>query len=407
MTRDGRAILAGACATLLGVGLQRFAYAPLLPAMVQAQWLSAGDAGLLGATNFAGYLVGAGVAPSVGRAVGMRPALRGATVLAVICFALCAWRGGPFDAGLSWYIPWRLLAGISGGVLMVLAGPAVQQAVAPASRAFAAGTMFVGVGVGIAAGAVMVPALLPLGLSAAWLALAAAAILLTMLAWPRWPRVPAPPVVRMPPLAGGIGRLLASYTLGGAAAAAHMGWWPDFIARGLGYGTGWGSASWLLFGIAVAGGAGLCGRLAGRIGVAHAYLAIMALQVPATLLPLLSTSVPSLVLSTLLAGATTAASSALALTRARELAGEASPGLWRACTMGWAAAQTLFGFALAALYKASGSHLPLFAAAFVAALAAALLAIPAGRGAAQKRRCRPGPHRLLRCRAAGPRTGGG
>ena len=44
---DRRVITAGVCATLLGVGLQRFAYAPLLPAMVQQHWLSAGDAGLL------------------------------------------------------------------------------------------------------------------------------------------------------------------------------------------------------------------------------------------------------------------------------------------------------------------------------------------------------------------------
>lgn len=373
---DRRVITAGVCATLLGVGLQRFAYAPLLPAMVQQHWLSAGDAGLLGATNFAGYLIGAAIAPNIGRHRGMRPALRGATLLAVVCFALCAWRGGPFGAGLAWYLPWRLLAGVSGGVLMVLAGPAIQQAVAPARRAFAAGTMFTGVGAGVAIGALIVPALLPFGLAAAWLALAVAAVLLTVIAWPRWPLVPGPPRVRMPPLRGSVARLLASYTLGGAAAAPHMGWWPDFIARGLGYGTSWGSAAWLVFGLAVAGGAQLSGWLAGRIGVARAFLVIMAVQVPATLLPLISVSVPALLLSTLLAGSTTAGSSVLALTRARELSVEGAPGLWRASTIGWAAAQTGCGFALAWLYRATGSHLPLFAVGLVAALAAALLAIP-------------------------------
>ncbi len=376
INRDGRVILAGVCATLLGVGLQRFAYAPLLPVMVQAQWLSAADAGLLGAVNFAGYLGGAALAPSFGRQFGMRPALRTASVMAVICFLLCAWKGGPWQGGLAWYLPWRLLAGVSGGFLMVLAGPAVQQAVAPARRGFAAGTMFTGVGAGIATGAVLVPALLPFGVAWAWLALAAAATVLTLIAWPCWPQVAPPARVRMPPLAGGIGRLLASYTLAGAAAAPHMGWWPDFIARGLGYGTSWGSAAWLLFGLSVAGGAAVCGRLAGRIGVGRAYLAIMVVQIPAMLLPLISVAVPSLVLSTMLAGSTTAGSSVLALMRARELAGEASPGLWRASTVGWAAAQTATGFAIAALYRATGSHLPLFAAGLVAALAAAVLAVP-------------------------------
>ena len=58
-------ILAGACATLLGIGLQRFAYGPILPAMVQQGWLEAGPAGMLGGANLAGYLVGAFAAGAV------------------------------------------------------------------------------------------------------------------------------------------------------------------------------------------------------------------------------------------------------------------------------------------------------------------------------------------------------
>jgi len=40
----------------VGAGLSHFAYAPLLPEMVRAGWLSAGAAGVLGAANLAGYL---------------------------------------------------------------------------------------------------------------------------------------------------------------------------------------------------------------------------------------------------------------------------------------------------------------------------------------------------------------
>jgi len=39
----------------VGAGLSHFAYAPLLPEMVRAGWLSAGAAGVLGAANLAGY----------------------------------------------------------------------------------------------------------------------------------------------------------------------------------------------------------------------------------------------------------------------------------------------------------------------------------------------------------------
>jgi len=365
-------IVAGLCATLVGVGLQRFAYAPLLPAMVQANWLSAGAAGTLGAANFMGYLAGAALAPTIGRALGMRRALRTAIVLAAGCFALCAWRGG-----LGWFVPWRTLAGIAGGVLMVLAGPAVQGVVAPASRGLAAGVMFAGVGLGIAASATIVPALLPVGLPAAWLTLAAVASALAVLSWPRWPDVAPPPRLRLPRLRGGpTGRLVAAYALGGVAATPHMAWLPDFIARGLGQGTGAGSAYWLLYGVAAACGPALAGRIADRIGVARAYFAGTVAQAVGVGLPLVSQHMPALVLSTALGGSTTVGLTALALTRALELAGAASPGIWRISTVGWAAAQTITGFILAWLYTASGSHLPLFGVGLVAALAAVLLARP-------------------------------
>jgi hypothetical protein len=54
-----RATLAGLCALLVGIGLARFAYTPLIPALIDAQWFSAAQAAYLGAANLAGYLAGA------------------------------------------------------------------------------------------------------------------------------------------------------------------------------------------------------------------------------------------------------------------------------------------------------------------------------------------------------------
>jgi hypothetical protein len=65
---------------------------------------------------------------------------------------------------------------------------------------------------------------------------------------------------------------------------------------------------------------------------------------------------------------------AMALTRSFELAGPASSGVWRISTMGWAAAQTGTAFVLAALYAATGSHLPLFGVGLAAAIIGAFLA---------------------------------
>ncbi len=362
------AMLAGGCATLLGVGLQRFAYAPLLPAMVLAGWLMPGAAGVLGASNLAGYLLGAAAAPAVARRFGLRAALRGAMLTAAACFAPCAWPGG-----LAWFLPWRTLAGVAGGLLMVLAGPAMQQAVAASQRSRAAGVMFGGVGLGIVAGAVLVPVLLPSGLPGTWLALALAGFVLAALSWRLWPDVPPP--LRLPVSAAGAWRLILCYSLAAAGSTPQTVFWPDYIARGLGLGAFEGAAMWTAYGIAAAAGVTLCGALVDRVGVRRLYVAVLAVQAAGLALPLLDHSLPTLLASSVLAGAAALSTAALTLLLTKEIAGDASPGVWQVATAAFGAAQTACGFGLAALYAATGSHLPLFALG----LALTLVSLPLAR----------------------------
>lgn len=368
--RSAGAILSGVCATMTGVGLSRFAYAPLLPAIVQAGLLSGGEAGALGAINLGGYLFGAAVGPAIGRHLGVPWALRGAMLACAGCFLLCAVPGG----GLLWLAPWRGGTGIAAGVLMVLAGPAVQAVVPAAIRGLAAGLVFAGVGSGIVAGALLVPATLPFGLSAPWLALAALASLLTAISWRLWPKVAAPPKMRLPRLIGRAGWMVGSYACSAVAQTVHMVWWPDFIARGLGRGPAAAAGFWVLYGLSAATGPALYGRVADRIGAGRALRLAMGVQVAALGLPLVAQTTPALVASAVLAGGTAIGSTALTLTRARDIGGADAPGLWRASTATFGLAQTLCGFFLAWLYAATGGHAALFAAGFVAALLAFLSA---------------------------------
>ena len=359
-------IASGVCATMTGIGLSRFAYAPLLPAIVQAGWLSGGQAGALGAINLAGYLCGAASAAPIGRALGLRHAMRAAMIVTTLCFVLCAEPGGLF-----WLAPWRLLTGMSAGVLMVLAGPAVQAVVPAAMRGLAAGLVFAGVGTGIVVGAILVPLMLPQGVSAIWLALAALAATLTVFSWRLWPDVEAPPAMRLPHLGGAAGWMVVSYAFSATSQTVHMLWWPDFIARGLGYSTSTASLFWLLYGAAAASGPGLCGWLADRIGAARSLRVVMGVQFVALLLPLLLHSTAALVLSAIFAGSTAIGSTALTLIRARELGGGNATGLWRISTVTFGVTQTLTGFGLARLYT-QGGHFALFALGTVAALGALL-----------------------------------
>src|ERR1700682_2957443 len=67
---------AGLCASLVGLGLARFAYTPLIPALIAAKWFSPADAVYLGAANLAGYLAGALVARQLGARLGSVRTLR-------------------------------------------------------------------------------------------------------------------------------------------------------------------------------------------------------------------------------------------------------------------------------------------------------------------------------------------
>src|SRR5215469_6639188 len=103
-----RAVGAGLCASLVGIGLARFAYTPLLPALIAAGWFAPSAAAYLGAANLAGYLAGA--------KVGAATILRAMMAVATAAFFACA-----VPLSFGWYFLWRSAAGLAGGALMALA----------------------------------------------------------------------------------------------------------------------------------------------------------------------------------------------------------------------------------------------------------------------------------------------
>ncbi len=115
-----RASLSGACASLVGIGLARFAYTPLLPAIIGAHWFGPSAAAYLGAANLAGYLAGALLGRPLAARIPVPALLRGLMLLTTVTFFACA-----MPVSLGWFFVWRLLSGFSGGSLMVLAAPTV------------------------------------------------------------------------------------------------------------------------------------------------------------------------------------------------------------------------------------------------------------------------------------------
>lgn len=353
-------------ATFSGIGLSRFAYVPLFPAMVAAGWINGAEGGFLGALNFAGYLGGVLGGRSVARRTGTPAALDAGMCLAALAFAACA-----VDLGAAWLGVWRFVAGVAGGVLMALAGPAVQGAVEPSRRGIAGGIVISGVGIGIVAASVAIPPTLTFGISAVWLCLALIVAVLWFAVRPSWPRTPvaAPPAV---PARSAV--LQTAYGISGAGIVPHMVYFADLAVRGHGLSPVAGSALWLVFGSGALAGTLLAGRLADRLGAGPALRVWLAVQVVA-LAASLSGHPALLAASGFLGGFSALGLTTIALARARELAGPAAGGVWVKATAAYAVAQAATSLVLAALFARTETHAHIFLVGLGLSVAALLVSL--------------------------------
>jgi MFS family permease len=176
------AVTAGLCSSLVGIGLSRFAFSPLIPPLVSEHWFAASQAAYLGAANLIGYVAGALISLDVARAIAVRPLLR-----AMMLIVTASFFASGYPLPFLWFFAWRFAAGCAGGVLMVAGTSAALEQIPPKRRGLAAGIVIGGVGAGIIASGTLVPPLLEWGLSQAWFGLGILSLVLTAAAWRLWP----------------------------------------------------------------------------------------------------------------------------------------------------------------------------------------------------------------------------
>lgn len=367
--------LAGLAATLLGLGFGRFAYTPLLPALVGDGWVTGPQGALLGATNLLGYFLGAVLAALAARQVGSVRLLRLSMALTALSLLACAWNGGPVWLGF-----WRLLAGITGAFLVVLAAPVLMASVPADRRALVAGIVFSGIGSGVLIAGLLLPALADLGLTVAWTVLGLIGLALTAAAWGRWPRgqVAAPAKLGRGSLP--LALFALAYGADGMGFVPHTLFLSDFVARGLGWGVAAGGVYWAIFGVGALVGPMAVARLAGAMGFPRAFTLVLTVKAAAVLLPLASVAPPLLALSAFLVGALTPGSVTLASGVAGQVAGPSfHTAAWARMTALFALFQAAGGYGLSALFAATGSYHPLFAVGGVVLGLGALSALAATR----------------------------
>jgi MFS family permease len=341
---------------VLTLGLARFAYTPLLPALQAQTGLSDAAAGALAAINYAGYIAGALLAAWIDAPRWRHRLYSAGLVLAVLSTAAM---------GLSaWYPAWavlRALGGLCGAAGMLLGSGLVLGWLMRAGRRPELGLHFVGIGLGI-----VTTACAAWGLARVWpqwdrqwLALAAVGAVFMLPAW-RW-RPPVPPAVAVqstPEAAGPSRRWLATMALSYFAA----GW--GFVISATFTVTiverqpalaGQGALAWALVGLAAMPAVFLWDRVARRIGEKRALLAALGLQAVSVIAPALSHSLAAALAGALGYGATFIGLVSLTLAvvgrRSPHNPGKAMARL----TLSYGAAQVIAPALAGAMAQASGS----------------------------------------------------
>jgi len=369
-------IFAGLCASLVSIGLARFAYTPLIPSLIQAQWFSASDVVYLGAANLVGYLIGALIGHPLAHRTSNKTALRLMMLAVTLAFFACG-----FPLSVSWFFGWRLLSGVAGGAIMVLVAGAILPQVPASRRGLASGAIFLGIGLGIAGSGTIVPPLLSLGLQNTWLGLGLLSLLLTAASWFGWPsaqhaatltpsadtgKTPTDPQVYL---------LFAQYAFMAAGLVPAMVFLVDYVARGLGAGPHVGALIWVMYGLGAIVGPVIYGFLADKLGARPSIRLVLVLQAVAVGLLSISSSFTALALLAVIIGSFPPGIVPLALARVHELIPQHHQQqiAWSRATVSFATFQALAGFAYSALFNASGGRHELLFVIAAAAIVVALL----------------------------------
>ena len=183
-------IVAGlAMGPAIALGLARFAYALLLPAMRADLGWSYATAGAMNTANAAGYLAGALIAAPIARRIGIKQ-----TFLSGIFVTAIGVGAAGLTSQFTQLLVLRFLAGLTGALAFVAGGSMAAAVSSSAARApLALGIYFSGGGLGVAMSALTVPLLLDtVGWRGGWLVLGGLALVASLIALPALSRAPLP-----------------------------------------------------------------------------------------------------------------------------------------------------------------------------------------------------------------------
>jgi predicted MFS family arabinose efflux permease len=327
-----KTLASGILALVVAMGIGRFAYTPILPAMQATFGLSNGMSGALASSNYLGYLVGALLAAAVPSARRQTFFLRVSLILVVLSTSLVA-----FTTEFWVWMAVRFVAGVASAGAFVFASGAILGVLASMDKQYLSGWLYSGVGSGIAISGILVLALnklLPMGYVAGWradwigMAVLATVLLLPCWAWmPRSESEATSPRARPGSITSRARRRVFStfllllgvaYFLEGTGYIVSGTFLVKIIEELPGLG-GFGTSAWILVGLAAIPSTVLWAWAASRAGFVRTLLVAYIVQAIGVVLPVLSGTEWAVALSAILFGGTFMGIVALTITYAREV----------------------------------------------------------------------------------------
>ncbi|MCJ2069477.1 YbfB/YjiJ family MFS transporter [Methylobacterium sp. J-030] len=401
------ALAAGFLTLAVAIGIGRFVYTPILPAMADGLGLTRAQTGLIGSANFAGYLAGALAAAHPLLLRGRRLWLGGALAT---CVATLMAMGG--CATLAAFVTLRFVGGAASALGFVLATTLVMDRLTRTGRSDGAALHYAGVGSGIALSAAVVSVAREAGCD--WRALwVISGVLALGLAGPILWLIPgAPPAASPAPAdaaaAPSITRLVVAYGLFGFGYVITA-TFVVAIVRTAPHLAAAEAYVWLCVGLAAAPSVALWGRVERRLGFRTSFALACLVEASGVLVSVLTAQVPGLLYAALALGGTFVALTWLGIDGARRLRAGNRQRIVAVMMAAFGTGQVIGPVAAGVLADLTGSFtVPSLAAAAALLIAAALvLSLPGAVAADREPAALTPPRRRSPARSRDSRRGSG
>ena len=297
-------ILAGIISIFIGVGVARFAFTSLLPAMLDG-FLSITDAGILASLNFSGYLGGAIFSIFIKDINAKVRYFRLGLILSVATTLILA----TSTSELAWIVS-RVVAGFGSAMVLIVGGAIVMVKLNYEDKTKAMGIHFSGIGFAIVLSELISQFVLrDADFASAWLVLSISAFIASFYSWyilsfDKLIKQDAPKhKLTLSTFSPFVILLILAYFTEGVGFVVQGTFLPDIInsLKGL---EGYGSLAWLVVGIAGIPSSIIWMRLAHSYGSLNIIIVAMSLQVVGILIPALSSNIYFVLFSGALYGST-------------------------------------------------------------------------------------------------------